>query len=155
MTDDLLDFAISGGKMTLITSLHVDKKDYDVVMESIRNHENLPKEMLLEEIRSMRENEEMVPVTDMLAALICSECLSIRIGLRRSGIYHRKKGYFEDGSGKMALFMGSGNETRTALASEFDEGSAEDFSVYRNWGAKTAHGRVMAKGTSRNYRTKL
>jgi superfamily II DNA or RNA helicase len=134
MTDDLLDFAINGGKMTLITSLHVDKNDYDVVMDSIRNDNKVAKERLLEEILGMRENDEMVPATDMLAALICSGCLSIRIGLRRSGIYHRKKGYFEDSAGNIVLFMGSGNETRTALDSVFDEGSAEDFSVYRNWG---------------------
>ena len=138
MTDDLLDFAIQGGKMTLITSLHVDRKDYDAVMEKFRNEENIGKEMFLEELMKLRENEKMVPVTEMLAALVCNGCLSIRIGLRKSGIYHRKKGYFVDENGKIVLFMGSGNETRTALESVPDEGSAEDFSVYRNWGERGA-----------------
>ena len=144
MTDDLLEFAISGGKMTLITSLHVDKKDYDTAMEALRTEKDFAKTKLIEEIISMRENEEMVSVTEILASLICNGCLSIRIGLRKSGIYHRKKGYFEDSDGKKVLFMGSGNETRTALDSEFDEGSAEDFSVYRNWGeagAWESHGK--------------
>ena len=144
MTDDLLDFALRGGKMHLITSLHVDKKDYDVAIESIRGEKGFAKEKLLEEMLELRKNESMIPVTDMLAALICSGCLSISVGIRKSGIYHRKKGFFEDEEGRIVLFMGSGNETRTALESVFDEGSAEDFSVYRSWGdngAWDSHGK--------------
>ena len=144
MTDDLLDFALRGGKMHLITSLHVDKKDYDVAIESIRGEKGFAKEKLLEEMLELRKNESMIPVTDMLAALICSGCLSISVGIRKSGIYHRKKGFFEDEEGRIVLFMGSGNETRILLESVFDEGSAEDFSVYRNWGdngAWDSHGK--------------
>ena len=125
MTEDLLDFAIRGGKMTLITSVKVDMDDYDSIIHS------LDETILIEELKEMRKTADLIPTTNMLAALISSGCLTVKIGIRKSGIYHRKKGYFTDGK-SIVFFSGSGNESYTALRPELDEGSAEDFSVYWN-----------------------
>ena len=125
MTEDLLDFAIRGGKMTLITSVKVDMDDYDSIIQS------LDETILIEELKEMRKTADLIPTTNMLAALISSGCLTVKIGIRKSGIYHRKKGYFTDGK-SIVFFSGSGNESYTALRPELDEGSAEDFSVYWN-----------------------
>jgi len=125
MTEDLLDFAIRKGKMTLITSVKVDMDDYDSIIQS------LDETILIEELKEMRKTPDLIPATNMLAALISSGCLTVKIGIRKSGIYHRKKGYFTDGK-NIVFFSGSGNESYTALRPELDEGSAEDFSVYWN-----------------------
>ncbi|MDA1131272.1 MAG: DEAD/DEAH box helicase family protein [archaeon] len=124
MTEDLLDFAIAGGKICLITSIHFDKDDYDTILS------NLGHEILVQELVEMRKNPELVSTTEMLAALVCYGSLEIKIAIRKSGIYHKKKGYFEDVYGHMVLFHGSGNETLTALNPDIDEGSSEEFTVY-------------------------
>lgn len=114
--------------MTLITSIHVDRDDYQSVISSA------DKSIFIKELKSMRENPELVSPTDMLAALVCYGCLTIKIGIRRTGIYHKKKGFFRDECNHLVVFQGSGNETRTALHPDIDEGSAEEFTTFRNWG---------------------
>ena len=100
MTEDLLDFAISGGKITLITSIHFDKEDYDTILS------NLGRRILADELLDMRENPELVSTTEMLAALVCYGSIEIKIAIRKNGIYHKKKGYFEDSFGNKILFHG-------------------------------------------------
>ena len=126
MTEDLLDFAINGGKICLITSIHFDKNDYDTILS------NLGHDILVQELVDMRKNPELVSTTEMLAALVCYGALEIKIAIRKNGIYHKKKGYFEDECGHIVLFHGSGNETLTALNPEIDEGSSEEFTVYNS-----------------------
>jgi superfamily II DNA or RNA helicase len=126
MTEDLLDFAINGGKICLITSIHFDKNDYDTILS------NLGHDILVQELIDMRKNPELVSTTEMLAALVCYGALEIKIAIRKNGIYHKKKGYFEDECGHIVLFHGSGNETLTALNPEIDEGSSEEFTVYNS-----------------------
>tara|TARA_B100000767_G_scaffold275710_1_gene314563 strand:- start:4161 stop:6308 length:2148 start_codon:yes stop_codon:yes gene_type:complete len=126
MTEDLLDFAINGGKICLITSIHFDKDDYDTIVS------NLGHDILVQELVDMRKNPELVSTTEMLAALVCYGALEIKIAIRKNGIYHKKKGYFEDGCGHIVLFHGSGNETLTALNPDIDEGSSEEFTVYNS-----------------------
>jgi superfamily II DNA or RNA helicase len=126
MTEDLLDFAINGGKICLITSIHFDKNDYDTILS------NLGHDILVQELVDMRKNPELVSTTEMLAALVCYGALEIKIAIRKNGIYHKKKGYFEDECGHIVLFHGSGNETLTALNPDIDEGSSEEFTVYNS-----------------------
>ena len=140
MTEDLLDFAINGGKICLITSIHFDKDDYDTIVS------NLGHDILVQELVDMRENPELVSTTEMLAALVCYGALEIKIAIRKNGIYHKKKGYFEDECGHIVLFHGSGNETLTALNPDIDEGSSEEFTVYNSQSESWAtHGELHHK----------
>ena len=127
MTEELLDFAIRGGKMTLLTSIHIDEKDYKTVMS------NLNEDIFIKELKEMREDTELIDATDMLAALICHGSLRIKIGIRKSGIYHKKIGFFEDSCGCIVSFQGSGNETLSALNPNIDEGNSDSFAVYKSW----------------------
>lgn len=140
MTEDLLDFAINGGKIFLITSIQFDKSDYETIVS------NLGHEIFIQELLEMRENPELVSATEMLAALVCFGAIEIKIAIRKNGIYHKKKGYFEDDCGHIVLFHGSGNETFTALNPKTDEGSSEEFTVYNteseSW---ISHGKLHHK----------
>ena len=127
MTEDMLDFAIDGGKMTLITSVKLSQSDYESISSSMAN------QIFMDEIREMRKHPEQVQVIEMLGSLISCGCMTVKIGIRKSGIYHRKRGYFVDSQGRKVVFTGSGNETFTALHPDVDEGNAEDFEIYWDW----------------------
>ena len=129
MTEELLDFAIRGGRIDIVTSVHVDRQDFEVVSDVVARR------LVVESLAEMLAHPVLASPTRMLAALVQAGAITLHIAVRRSGIFHSKKGFFEDAEGRTVLFQGSGNETRSALHPDVDEGSAEEFSVYYDFGA--------------------
>ena len=129
MTEDLLDFCIKGGHITLLTSTQWGKEDYEVTMQAYKDYETTG---LKEDLTALLEDPETVEPTRMLCALIQNGKLDFRVAVLRGDIYHQKKGYFEDDHGNIVAFDGSGNETLSALK-PFDEGNAESFNLAWNW----------------------
>ena len=126
MSEDILNFCINGGHITILTSTQWAKEDYEVAMQAYEN------EGLKEDLTALLEDPETVESTRMLCALIQNGKLDLRVAVLRGDIYHQKKGYFEDDQGNVVAFDGSGNETMSALK-PFDEGNAESFNVGWNW----------------------
>ena len=126
MSEEILNFCINGGHITILTSTQWGKEDYEVAMQA---YENVG---LKEDLTALLEDPETVESTRMLCALIQNGKLDLRVAVLRGDIYHQKKGYFEDNQGNVVAFDGSGNETLSALK-PFDEGNAESFNVGWNW----------------------
>ena len=126
MSADLLNFCIGGGKVTLVTSTQLTRQDYEAAVNARTS------EPLFSDLTDMLEEEVLQDPVRMLVALIANGCLDIRIAVLRGGIYHQKKGYFEDASGNKVAFDGSGNETAAALG-PFDSGNSESFNVSWSW----------------------
>lgn len=128
MTEDILDFAIRGGKMTIITSIFLSEEDYRAAIKGYTEG------FVSRELEDLAKNPSTVKPLEMLSCLIKKGNLELKIGLRRTGMYHRKEGYWVDKIGRKISFSGSGNETRTAVDPEIDSGSSEVFNVY--WDTK-------------------
>jgi superfamily II DNA or RNA helicase len=129
MTEDLLDFCIRGGTITLLTSTEWGRQDYETTMKA---YEDYKENGIKEDLLALLEDPNTLEPTRMLCALIQNGNLDLRVGVLRGDIYHQKKGYFEDEHGNIVAFDGSGNETLSALK-PYDEGNAESFNIGWNW----------------------
>ncbi len=126
MTEELLDFCIRGGTMKLVTSTQMDISDFDAAVRAYQG------QGFKADLEALLSNAATVEPTQMLCALIHAGRLEIFVAVLRDDIYHEKKGFFEDTTGHIVAFDGSGNETRTALL-PYDKGNAESFNVIWNW----------------------
>jgi superfamily II DNA or RNA helicase len=126
MTEDLLNFCIAGGRISLVTSTQMDLSDYDNAVEAYRS------DGFEAELSELLADPETVDPTRMLCALIGNGVLDMWVAVMRTDIYHEKKGFFEDSIGHVVAFDGSGNETLSALK-PFDSGNAESFNVSVSW----------------------
>ena len=126
MSEDILNFCINGGHITILTSTQWGKEDYGAAMQAYENTG------FKEDLVALLEDPGTVEPTRMLCALIQNGNLDLHVAVLRGDIYHQKKGYFEDNQGNVVAFDGSGNETLSALK-PFDQGNAESFNVAWNW----------------------
>jgi len=126
MSEDLLRFAIRGGKIVLVTSNQVSKADYDAAVSVYKSGD------FFADLEAMLDEPKLRNPVKMLCALIANGNLEMFVVVMREGIYHEKKGYFQDDEGNTVAFDGSGNETASALA-PFDKGNAESFNISWNW----------------------
>ena len=129
MSEDILNFCINGGKITLLTSTEWGREDYETAIKAYKDYETTG---IKEDLSALLNDPNTVEPTRMLCALIQNGNLSLHIAVLRGDIYHQKKGYFEDKHGNIVAFDGSGNETLSALK-PYDEGNAESFSVGWSW----------------------
>ena len=136
MTEDLLEFCIAGGYITVITSPYMTKNDYEAIMKGY--DENAFKI----DLENLLLDDKTIEPTKMLCALISSGRMEVRIALLRDDLYHQKKGYFEDSYKNIVAFDGSGNETLSALK-PFDQGNSESFNIGWNWDEKDWQGRPI------------
>jgi len=129
MTEELLEFCINGGEVSLLTSTEWGRDDYETAINAYRDYEETG---FKEDLETLFENPHTVDPARMLCALIQNGKLSLSIAVLRGDIYHQKKGYFEDEHSNIVSFDGSGNETLSALK-PYDEGNAESFSIGWSW----------------------
>lgn len=66
----------------------------------------------------------------LLAFLLKTNKLEIKIALRRSGIFHQKIGIMTDASGDRIAFSGSMNETASAFDPEIN---SEEITIFKSW----------------------
>ncbi len=126
MTEDLLDFCIAGGHITLVTSPYMTMGDYEAIMKAY------DKNSFKVDLEDLLLDKNTVQPTKMLCALISGGHMEIRIALMREDLYHQKKGYFVDSYNNIVAFDGSGNETLSALK-PYDAGNSESFNIGWNW----------------------
>lgn len=76
-----------------------------------------------------------------LAYMISQGQADVKFGLRESGLFHSKWGYFEDKSSDTIYFIGSNNETASGISNNF-----EDFDVDVSWDtSKNVRERILQK----------
>lgn len=79
--------------------------------------------------------------------MIASGALSIKVALKRRGMYHEKIGIFRDANGDQVVFQGSANETVNALIPDFN---FESINVFPMWHEELIpHGEPYIKGFAR------
>jgi superfamily II DNA or RNA helicase len=130
MGEELLDFCIRGGNVTLLTSTDWQQKDYNALKEiEPQNMSQYDYDYWIEQLTLMLEDPKTLEPTKMLIALISSSKLKIKVGILRDNIYHEKTGFFEDENGNIILFYGSGNESKNAFM-----GQGNSFNIHYNFG---------------------
>ena len=136
------------GKMEIVASPKLNKKDIEAIKEGYRLREKVIEESLLRNFKEPQREEEKERF-NYLAHLISNNLLDIKIALvdqgKTSGIYHEKIGIVRDEQNNEIAFTGSLNETQNALESNF-----ESIDVYCSWEGGKDLKRVEDKKASFN-----
>ena len=128
----LPSFVRSGGVMRLVASPQLSGDDLEAIVAGYEQRERA----LTQTITSELEMGFLDPVDKRLGFLgwlIAKGRLDIKLAVVRradgtAGIYHEKVGVFEDEAGDAVAFLGSANESRGGLHSNF-----ESVVVFRSW----------------------
>ena len=138
MGEELLDFAIRGGKITIVCSPDIPIEEEKAARKGYIEKGNIDsfrmKATLIGILEIMAQDPDESDCLEMLRILIQNNSLDLLIAIRPGGIFHRKVGRFVDSSGNFVIFSGSGNETQSAISQIENWGNDEEFDVFRSWG---------------------
>lgn len=114
------------GKMQLLCSVHLDEHEQAVLRDPVAYLERRAIDLsaMLEKSTDEIDRERL----GVLAHLLATGRLEIRIALRQGGMYHEKAGIFHDRDGNIVAFNGSGNETPGGWAR-----NTESFHAFTSW----------------------
>ena len=129
------------GRMRLIISPKIDKKDLEAIKEAHSNPEKYIEEKMLKELEKL-EDEFIRDHVFALAWMVANRKLDIKVAIayddkgnllsyediQQYGIFHQKVGILKDREGNIITFSGSINETAAAWL-----GNIEEFKVFRSW----------------------
>jgi len=129
---DLIDFAIKGGKVRLICSPQLEDNDIETLMRSKKQSEEIISNILLEEFAELFKYDKTKYRAKVLATLIACGTLEIRLAIRGNhiGIYHEKLGAFYDTKNNAVSFLGSSNESLSAWSKN---GNYERIEAFCSW----------------------
>jgi len=127
LTVGLCQFVKNGGKMELVVSPHLSSEDIEQIDKGYKNRDSIIKEALIKNLSEPKNKEEFNRL-NLLANLISSEILNIKIAFTKNGMYHEKLGIVEDTEGNKIVFTGSANESANALLSNY-----EAIDVFCSW----------------------
>ncbi|MFZ2098853.1 MAG: DEAD/DEAH box helicase family protein, partial [Anaerolineales bacterium] len=127
----IVDFAERGGHIRLICSPQMAREDIEAIQNGYDLREKIG-ELLQHEIEEALESSKGRPVIELLATLVATNCLEIRIAFcpNSQGIFHDKVGLFKDKLGFTISFLGSINETFLGWDAS---GNHESFDVFCSW----------------------
>jgi superfamily II DNA or RNA helicase len=119
----------------------LNEEDVRAIREGYESREILAQRAFDDEIEALLRNTNGEHTTQVLATLIASGSMDVRIGIpsEGSGIFHEKIGIFVDSDEDAVSFKGSSNETRSAWHLL---GNHESFEVFRSWVDLNELGRV-------------
>lgn len=128
----VVEFARRGGKIRLVCSPCIEQEDMSSISEGYRNRKDTLETTLSDEIESLLAEPSTSYRTKVLATLVATGALDIRLALRphARGLYHEKLGIFQDGIGGTVSFLGSANETWNGW---HFMGNHESIEVFRSW----------------------
>lgn len=116
-------FIENGGKIQLIANVILSENDQNAIKQAIICKEK----ELIDEINSLDDALKYGHI-QLLAWMIKSGRLEIKIAVVPKGIEHKKKGILEDNQGNILSFSGSDNETLKGWLE-----NDEEFHVFCNW----------------------
>ncbi len=136
---ELADFIECDGKILLVIGVFISESELLTIQSGGNSEEQtLIKAKLIASLRRLSESSgESIAI---IGKLIEAGIAEIRIAARERGIYHEKYGIFEDVYGSQISFIGSANETSSALGTQINHESisvfsSEDKYVYEKYGA--------------------
>ncbi len=129
---DTVAFARRGGRIRLVCSPSISNEDAESIAEGYAERQTLAGRLLVDQIDRLLTDEATSYRTRVLATLVASGSLDIRVALRPEayGLYHEKIGVFSDASGSRVSFLGSSNETWNGW---HFLGNHEAIEVFRSW----------------------
>ncbi len=126
-------FVHSGGKIELILGAFVREDEYEAVVGGY-NTERVS-ESIGGELNSIFEEPSSELFSCRLRALawlVANEKLTIKVALRKKGLFHEKVGILSDQRGDRLVFTGSANETDKALMPGYNYESINVFPTWRS-----------------------
>jgi primosomal protein N' len=144
----LIEFVKNEGKIRLICSPFLNRKDIEAIDEGHRGKTNVELGIMLErQINEMLENPILSKPTRVIASLVSMGIMDIRIAQPdvsnnpfSSRLFHDKVGIFTDSHNDKIVFKGSMNETKAGLSLD---GNIESVDVYMSWGDERENNRVI------------
>ena len=109
------EFALRGGAIRLVCSPLLEPADIEAIAKGYDSRQRVD-EAILRDLESILKRPEARTSVELLAALVSSEHLEIKLAFRpqAAGIFHDKLGIFTDDQGNRVSFSGSINESLTA-----------------------------------------
>lgn len=137
-----LEFARRGGIARLVCSPSITEEDAQAIASGYLSRDEAIAQALERDIHELLSDPSLDSRTKLLATLIESGALDIRLAVRSNGIgiYHEKIGIFTDGVGERVSFIGSSNETWSAWHTQ---GNHESIEVFREWVSSAESERVQ------------
>lgn len=139
----LVPFIKNDGKIRLVASPVLSEADVAAINKGYELRKQIISEALDRELVEAK-NSYQEKGLNLLANLIADGKLDIKIALTESkesyGIYHEKMGLFYDEEGNVIAFSGSMNETRTAMAVNY-----ESIDVFCSWKSEEERKRIATK----------
>lgn len=134
----LKTFIENGGKMRVLCSPYISDDDAVAISRGMDARTNrILRDALISELSSMLVQDNLSTPSRLLACLIATGIIDIRLVLVRSDtnpevskLFHDKAGVFFDSKNNMVGFRGSFNETFKGLS---DDGNVESVDVFQSW----------------------
>ncbi|MFT5759392.1 MAG: superfamily II DNA or RNA helicase [Alteromonadaceae bacterium] len=128
---ELIEFAKRGGKIKLVCSPSLSKRDIEAFNAGYKSVKNKIIDDLNNNIDELLNDKRIIKNTEALATLIKFGVLEVKIAFSRNanGIYHEKLGIFTDGMSTVT-FKGSVNETWSGW---HERGNFESIDVFLGW----------------------
>ncbi len=128
----LIDLALRGGYVRLVCSPDLSLEDINAIRQGYERREEILSSALIFEIAALLENSATREQATILATLIATGNMDVKIAIRPSGygLFHEKLGIFADSEDDRVSFRGSSNETWSGW---HWTGNHEAFEVFRSW----------------------
>src|SRR5690606_14295690 len=128
-------------KMRLVCSPSITDDDANAIESGYAQRDEVVSKAVTKDIEDMLSDPDLASQTRVLATLVKTHALDIRLALRKdgAGIYHEKIGVFADAFGQRVSFLGSANETWSAW---HIQGNHESVEVFRENGGRNDARRV-------------
>lgn len=142
----IVAFAKRGGTISLICSPELTKEDQDGIAAGYTAREKLIGDRIEAEIDLMLADSKSEWRVRVLATLIASSRMEVKIALRppTHGLYHEKIGVFTDSSGNVVSFIGSANESWSGWHAHGNFESVEVFCSWRDDGDRLRSSRHLS-----------
>ncbi len=124
--DALKEFINNGGKMRIVCSPFLSDEDQSAITQGVLAKEDeIIRDAMIEETNDILNEPILEKPSRLLACLIASGIIEIKIAIVRNGtdskalkLYHDKAGVFYDSLGNRVGFRGSFNETFKGLSND-------------------------------------
>lgn len=143
----ICELAKKGGKIELVASPYLSAEDEEAIRKGYENRSKIIENALIRGLKTEPENYFEKERLNLLANLIESGVLNIKIAFTENGssvgMYHEKLGLVEDSDGNKIAFSGSMNESENAFTKNY-----ETVDVFCSWKSTDEKARVVQKETA-------
>lgn len=143
ITQGLAAFAKNGGKMRLIISPRLEKKDYEAISNGY-DLKKMAEDKVVNNFDELLEFEQKKDRFALLAYMIKTNLLDIKVVVldekNDNEMFHEKLGLLYDSSENIIAFSGSANETFTGFNKNY-----ENIDIFCSWKSEDAEMRCQTK----------